>query len=263
MKKIACYPKLQRRIIFLHLLLFVFAAQSLSSQVPGYRGKRFSAGYNASSFFYFADYSRQEGIAEIIFATRLSYKTELYANYALSRKVNIGFSYYRGKQKYYFADGDVEGYYVRPKKGFTFCKLNAFEVHFKFFRNDFVAPVGLYHQLSLGIVKYTMDQPGDTLGLYQDPSTGNNFQIFTIQKPLEPYTCFKLGYHIGKTNPIGNNFYINTAIGINFFTGGDYQGFWMGTDRSTVNSYLIKKLNKGLLSQNMLEIKLGLGWLAF
>lgn len=261
MKKTTGFPKFQRRIIFLHLLLVCFAVENLSAQVPGYRGKRFSAGYNASSFFYLADFSTQEGISEVIFSTRLSYKTELYANYALSRKVNIGFSYYTGKQKDYCTQQYVNAYEVRPKQGFISCKINMFELHFKFFRNDFVAPVGLYYQLSFGIVKYTMDEPGDTLGLYLDRVYGNNDVIFTIKKPLEPYTCFKLGYHIGKTNPIGNNFFINTAIGINIFTGGDYQGFWNGS--YSESNYLPKNLNKGMLVHNMMEIKIGLGWLAF
>ncbi|MEO5644281.1 MAG: hypothetical protein ABIQ40_04890 [Bacteroidia bacterium] len=251
-----------KKIILLQLLLFCFAAEHLSAQVPGYRGKRFSAGYNASSFFYFPNFNLEQGVGDLIFSTRLSYKTELYANYALSRKVNIGFSYYNGKQKTYFKPQYVDFYEVIPKKEFVLCKIDAFELHFKFFRNDFVAPVGLYYQFSFGMVKYSAILPGDTLALYSNDQ-GNTLQQFTVHKPFERYTCFKIGYHVGKTNPIGNNFFINTAIGINIFTGGDYQGVLSQSDRSSVNNYLLKNFNKGLLSHNLLEIKLGLGWLAF
>jgi hypothetical protein len=253
-----------RKIFLLQLLLVCFAAQQLSAQVPGYRGKRFSAGYNASSFFYFAGFSMQdEGLGGVLASTRLSYKTELYVNYALSRKTNIGFSYYHGNQKNYFKDQAVDNRYVTPRVDAVHCRINAFELHIKFFKNNFVAPVGLYYQMGIGLVKYNLNEPGDTLAL-MDLTT--NYHTFTVRKPLDAFTCMKLSFHVGKTNPIGNYLYINTAIGVNFFTGGDFNWNY-GDDgiysNSSVNTYLLKNFNKGLLSHNMAEIKVGLGWLAF
>lgn len=252
-----------KKIFALHILLFCLAAQDLSAQVPGYRGKRFSAGYNASSFFYFANFTTDEGISGVFASTRLSYKTELYANYALSRKMSIGFSYYRGNQKNYFKDQNIDGYYVRTRSEAVLCKINMFELHLKFFKNNFVAPVGLYYQMGIALVKYDMNQPGDTLALLNNYTGGH---VLTVKKPLDPFTCMKLSFHVGKTNPIGNYLYINTAIGLNFFTGGDYQ-FNFGNEYAyssgSVNTYLLNNFNKGLLAHNMLEVKIGLGWLAF
>lgn len=248
-----------RKLFLLQLLLVCFTAQQLSAQVPGYRGKRFSAGYNASSFFYFADFSTEDGLSGVIGSTRLSYKTEVYANYALSRKMNIGFSYYNGNQKNYFK---TIGYIV-PREDAVHCRLHMFELHFKFFKNNFVAPVGLYYQIGIGMVKYNLNEPGDSLVLI-DARTGQ--QTHTIHKPLDAFSCMKLSLHVGKTNPIGNNFYINTAIGINFFTAGDYQFNFNLNDyysSGSITYYLLKNLNRGLTNHNMAEIKVGLGWLAF
>jgi hypothetical protein len=252
-----------RKIFLLQFLLICFAAQQLSAQVPGYRGKRFSAGYNASSFFYFAGFGMDDGINGVVGSTRLSYKSEVYANYALSRKMSIGFSYYHGNQKNYFKPQYLGGYYVVPLKETALCKINMFELHLKFFKNNFVAPVGLYYQMGIALVKYDLNQPGDTLALI-DEYRGNH--VLTVKKPLDAYTCMKLSFHVGKTNPIGNYLYINTAIGVNFFTAGDYQfnfGEGGGYGSGSLDGYLLKNFNKGLLSHNMAEIKVGLGWLAF
>jgi hypothetical protein len=252
-----------KKIFALHLLLVCIGAQQLSAQVPGYRGKRFSAGANASSFFYFANFMMDNGISGVFESTRLSYKTEVYANYALSRKMSIGLSYYNGNQKNYFKDQNIDGYYVRTREEAVHCRLHMFELHLKFFKNNFVAPVGLYYQMGIALVKYDLNEPGDTLALLNNY---NGAHVLTIRKPLDPFTCMKLSFHVGKTNPIGNYLYINTAFGLNFFTGGDYQ-FSLGDDSAyssnSSNTYLLKNFNKGLLAHNMLEVKIGLGWLAF
>ncbi|MDQ3109730.1 MAG: hypothetical protein M3R17_07525 [Bacteroidota bacterium] len=243
-----------RKLLF---TLFVFAAglQTISAQVPGYQGKRLSVGYNASSFFYLTDFSG--GITDVIGSTRLSYKSEVAVNYTISRKVTMGFSYYRAKQEYIFKNGELENYgYFFPKKGVADCNLSIYELHFQFFRKNFVAPTGLYHQVSVGIVKYGLATADNKLTVY----SGNGFSV-DLDGPASPYTCAKLGYAIGKTNPIGHNFYINTTFGVNFFRGGDSPLF-RNTSLNTQN-YILANFNKGLRTHNLFEIKIGLGWLAF
>lgn len=259
MKKTTCYPKLQRRIILLLLLMVCFAVENLSAQVPGYRGKRFSAGYNASAFFYFANLYGTDG--NLFASTRISYKTELYANYALTRKASIGFSYYHAKQKTYLNSEESSYYYIRPQDEFIYNAINIFEVSFKFFKNDFIAPVGLYYQPSFGVVKFKMDNNG--MPLYIWYLGNNNSSYGTASKKATPYTCFKLGFHIGKTNPIGTNFYINTAVGVNVFVGGDFERVYLNASPWTEENYILKNLSRELMTRNTLEIKLGLGWLAF
>jgi hypothetical protein len=246
-------------------LLFIVSficVQSISAQVPGYQGKRFSVGYNASTFFYT---SLANGIDEVFSSTRLSYKTEINVNYVLSRKVLAGFSFYYAKQKQNYVMGNMmtnNGYYYyeyAPKEGMGRCKLFIYEVHFQFFRKNFVAPAGLYNQFSIGLVKYSLADEGNKVTIY-DNNAGATPVI--LDGPATPYTTFKLGYAIGKTNPIGRHLYLNTALGINFFQGGD--GALINKNaRLTSSNYLLANFNRNLRTHNLFELKLGLGWLAF
>jgi hypothetical protein len=246
MKKLTC----------IFLLVIGTGLQIASAQVPGFQGKRFSVGYNASSFFYWTDFT----FGTIIESTALSYKTELIANYTVSRKVTMGFSYYFANQK------DNFGYLVQntnyynynsyhAKADLVLCKLAIYELHFQFFRKNFVAPVGLYHQVSVGMVKYDLAKADNPLVLY-----GESGQTLNLDGPTDPFSCFKLGYAIGKTNPIGHRFYINTAIGVNFFRGGD--GAKIKTE-VTERNYILANFNRNLRTHNSIEIKIGLGCLAF
>ncbi|CAN5157722.1 hypothetical protein BH09BAC5_BH09BAC5_16440 [soil metagenome] len=252
-----------KKYILLSLFFFAFANVDVSGQVPGYQGKRFSLGYNASTFFYFTEFEGA-GFGDImtnaIFSTTISYKTELYLNFALSRKVCGGFSYYFAKQKDNFVFNDIDnvGNYV-PVKNSVLCKLSIYELHFQFFRKNFIAPVGLYHQFSIAIVNYSLGEPGNKMEIR--PESGNTSSYIAIDGPLDPYQCFKLGYSIGKTNPVGHNFYLTTAFGVNFFRGGDSPLPHRAS--ITKQNYLLENFNRNLRTHNLFEIKLGLGWLAF
>jgi hypothetical protein len=245
MKKLSC------------IFIFLFAAgfQTLSAQVPGYQGKRFSVGYNASSFFYFTNF--YDGISGVIESTKISYKTELSVHYTLSRKVSAGFSYYFAKQEDTFTKNEIQNFgYMTPKLGIAECKIAMYELHLQFFRKNFIAPAGLYHQISVGIVKYELATSDNKLKVYSN----DNYYSLTLDGPKEPYSCFKLGYAIGKTNPIGHNFFINSAFGINFFRGGDSPNI---RTTPTQQTYILANFNKNMRYHNFFEIKIGLGWLAF
>ncbi len=248
-----------RKTILLLLLLFV-GSQTISAQVPGYQGKRFSAGYNASTFFYIIPEGWNGDISDIFAGTRLSYKTELHVNYVLSRKVSAGFSYYFAKQKAYFTHNYVENFgYLVPKDDYALCRLNIFEFNMKFFRKNFIAPAGFYHQLSVAMVLYSLGEKGNTLTTYNQ---NNSSAPVVIEGDKDPYSCVKLGYSIGKTNPIGHNFYLNTAIGVNFFRGGDSY-FLRDASEVHVRNYILVNFNRNLRTHNLIELKLGFGWLAF
>ncbi len=238
-------------------------ATFLSAQVPGYQGKRFSVGYNASTFFYVADFGLSYGVGQVFANTRLTYKTELHLNYVLSRKVSAGFSYYFAKQKLNFRLARMENfsqnYNYRPETGKAPCKIFIYEFNLKFFRKNFVAPAGLYNQFSAGIVKYSLGTSDNTLTVYDDLSGATPL---VIEGDEDAYTCYKFGYAIGKTNPIGHKFYLTTAFGVNIFSGGD--GARLKRHESlTMDNYIRANFNRSLRTQNTLEVKLGFGWLAF
>lgn len=254
-----------RKKIIITIFLFIAGFQLASAQVPGYQGKRFALNYNASTFFRVTNFGYGDGMIGMIESTRLSYKTELGVDYTVSRKVTMGLSYYFAKQNYQFKQTQISnmGYYV-PEDGAAACKLSIYEMHFLFFRKNFIAPTGLYHKISLGIVKYKLASPDNRVELYQG---NNNNYSYIIEGPASPFTCYKLGYAIGKTNPIGHNFYLNTSFGLNFFRGGDSalrNGILRSVNENiTVQNYIRYNLNGGLRVHNFAEVKLGLGWLAF
>ena len=250
-----------KKYIFLFIFLVAGTIQTISAQVPGYQGKRLSLGYNASSFFYVTDFGNGNGIEAMIGSTRLSYKTDISLNYTVSRKVTMGFSYYFAKQQMQFTKTQIQNYgYLIPKNGVADCKLAIYEVHFLFFRKNFVAPTGLYHMFSVGVVKYGLATSDNKLIVYDN--NGGSFPT-VIDGPVSPYSCAKLGYAIGKTNPIGHNFFINTSFGLNFFRGGDAALMRNGTYNLTEQNYIKYNFNWGLRTHNFCEIKIGLGWLAF
>ncbi|MCX6312266.1 MAG: hypothetical protein NT084_11610 [Bacteroidetes bacterium] len=250
-----------KKLICFSTFIFAFGLQTISAQVPGYQGKRFFIGYNASSFFYCPNFTFENGLLGIFELTRISYKTEVNVNYALSRKVAAGFSYYTAKQNDAFTNDQIQNYgYMQPTAGIAQCKLAIYEIHFQFFRKNFIAPAGLYNQLSVGIVKYGLATPDNKLTVYSTNLGGSGNPPLILTGPAEKYTCYKLGYAIGKTNPIGHNFYINTALGVNFFRGGD--AAYVKTTPSTQN-YILANFNKNLRTHNFVEIKIGLGWIAF
>lgn len=237
-------------------LLLISLTYAVSAQVPGYQGKRFCVGYNASTFTVL-----DGGIGNFPFGLRLSYKTELSANYVVSRKASIGLSYYFAKQNYYVQEAEIynNGFFV-PQTEYLPCSLQMYELHMQFFRKNFVAPAGLYHQIGVGIVKYNVAVDSDELVL--DNAFGSGQTNYTIQVPSDKFSGFKLSYHIGKTNPIGHNFYINTAVGVNFFQGGDI-AYKVEKYSTTPSTYLYYALNKNIRKHNFAEIKIGFGWLAF
>lgn len=251
-----------KKLNFLTLILFAIIFSSASAQVPGYQGKRFSLGYNASSFFYLTNLNYSDGILGVFETTRLSYKTELQVNYVLSRKVAAGFSYYFAKQKDNFTIGEIQNYgnAMFPKDGIAICKLSIYEINFQFFRKNFIAPAGLYHQFSIGMVKYGLASADNKLTVY-DNSYGS-FPL-VLDGPSDPFTCYKFGYAFGKKNPLGHNVYINTSFGINIFRGGDSLLLGESISGPTTQTYIRANLNRNLWTHNLFEVKIGLGWLAF
>src|ERR1044072_6208309 len=125
-----------KKFIFL-LFIFGIGKQNATAQVPGYQGKRFSVGYNVSTFV-FAD----GGLFGIIDnGLRLSYKSDFSVNYSVSRKTTMGLSIYYAKQKYLFDEtqfsiGNGYGEGFTPVGKYAPCKLFIFELHFQFFRKN-------------------------------------------------------------------------------------------------------------------------------
>ena len=250
-----------KNIIATFVLTFCFAATAFATppkHVPGYMGKKLSVGANVSTFFMFEDFS---DVTDMIFSTRFSYKTELAATYTVGRRVSLGASYYFAKQKYTSIPSDYQNGYnyttVIPKEDFVACKLRIVEFNMKIFRRNFLAPIGPYHQVGIGVVKYNASAPGDSIILLNANSPSRVAGVARI--PSDPYSCVKLSYHIGYAAPVFKNCYFNFAFGVNFFRGGDSPKIKTSI---TSSNYALAMMNKHLRRHNFLEFKIGFSWLA-
>lgn len=234
------------------------SALLVSAQVPGYMGKKLSVGVNASTFFHFTEYS--EGLTEMLMSPRFSYKSELALTYTVARRVSIGGSFYYGSQKYETPGGggfliNHYGGTYTTKDDYIRCRLMIFEFNTKIFRRNFLAPIGPYHQIGVGVVSYGASSPGDTLELYVDGQPGRPVAVVETD---ERYSCFKLSYHIGYAAPVFKNCFFNFAFGYNFFRAGDSVRLRRGVEPET---FVIGTLNRDLRRYNNFEIKIGFSWL--
>jgi hypothetical protein len=240
------------------LVVAVLSAFAVNAQVPGYMGKKFSVGVNASSFFHFTDYS--EGLTEMITSPSFSYKSELALTYTVGRRVSLGASFYYATQKFQTPGGgglliDHFGGEYTTKEDYIRCRLMMYEFNLKIFRRNFLAPIGPYHQIGIAMVKYKAVSPGDTLQLYND---GPSSQVVAVVDTDDSYSGAKISYHIGYAAPIFKNCFFNFAFGYNFFTGGDTAKVKRGPD---TNNFVQGTLNRDLRRYNNFEFKLGFSYL--
>lgn len=234
------------------------SALLVSAQVPGYMGKKLSVGINASTFFHFTEYS--EGLTEMLTSPRFSYKSELALTYTVARRVSIGGSFYYGSQKYETPGGggiffNHYGGTYTTKDDYIRCRLMIFEFNTKIFRRNFLAPIGPYHQIGVGVVRYSAVSPGDTLALYYD---NNSSSVAAVVDTDDKYSCFKLSYHIGYAAPVFKNCFFNFAFGYNFFRAGDSIKVRRAVEPG---NFVLGTLNRDLRRYNNFEFKIGFSWL--
>jgi hypothetical protein len=248
-----------KKHLIIFAALFFLAGNASATPVPGYMGKRLSIGANVSSFFMFEDFTT---VSDMLFSTRFSYKSELALTYTVARKVSLGGSFYYGNQRYLvglrpYDNGNYNSNSVTLEEDYLKCRLMIFEFNAKFFRRNFLAPIGPYHQFGVGVVKYKAVAPGDSLVLVD--SDDNAIANGTIDLKADPYSCIKLSYHIGYAAPVFKNCFFNFAFGVNFFRAGDSAKIKTYLNK---NNYTLGIMNKHLRRHNFFEIKIGFSWLA-
>src|SRR5574337_1653600 len=123
--------------------------------------------------------------------------------------------------------------------------MNILLFHIKFFVKNLIAPIGIYHEISLGVIKYKLGTPGNLLLVKMSDAPYSQKEI--PGRPY-PYSATMICYHIGKTNPISHRFYINTSVGMNFMLGGDFS--WIGQEFVTSENYILANMNKEMRKHN-------------
>lgn len=275
-----------KRFTFILLLsgLSCFTHAQNSSIVPGFLGKRIHISYGIGTFIFF-----ERNLAEEVNLfenfptnTRLSLKQELSLNYVVSRKISLGASIIYARQKGYYGiksvlingpsfpepySAPVLPYNSGVERGRIAYQYMLGEMHIQFYRRNFIAPAGLYHQLGIGFVQYSPivstegilnAQPVDGLGTYIGPS------LPQVLDNNGRYTTFRLSYQRGRNTPLNKHFYLNTAFGINFFLGGQQQDIAFATPAvQTFSDSIVTNIYNNIRRQNTFELKIGLGWFAY
>jgi|GEM_PF-6011844 len=239
------------------LLAFTLLLLPASAQSPGYRGKHFMIGYCGNAFLATNFSVGNEAQLRPIF------KHEFFIRAAVSRKTTIGFSYHRGRQLLVFREtvlpGSIENIYFEPDKYLNACNLQIFDLHFQFSRRSFIAPVGLYHQVGIGIVRFNL--ANDSL----KGENTNTSSDYAIKRSKDDEPGVRLSYTLGRSNVIKGNLLVNTAIGLNFFVG-DHMGlFTPESDDYSLpeKSYLANSMGRSISWTNLIDVKVGLAYLIF
>jgi hypothetical protein len=276
---------MKRLIYFYWLLVLTVSVQAQTSAVvPGYLGKKLYANFNVGSSLFFDRNLFEETTIfdDPIGSTRLSLKYEASLNYTVSRKVAIGGSIIYARQKGYYGiksvlirDPNFPEPYVNailPSNGdnelgrlpFTFWVA---EFHAQFFRRNFIAPVGLYHQVGIGYLRYSpimtksgvldaqaVDGQGTPLGSPLEQELDNKGRYYT----------FRISYQRGRITPLNKHFYLNTAFGINLnFAGNQAEFAFANGGIQTFSESIISTIYTNIRRMNTFEVKIGLGWFAW
>lgn len=246
------------------LLACCFLLNTMNAQVvPGYRGHKLMLGFSGSSFLVLEDFFRGGTNEREFWQPKITYKSEVSASYVVGRKINLGAGYYFGTQHYHFtgADFNPPGAEYYPGKERMKCSIRIYEIRLQVSRKDFIAPIGLYHEFAVGLVKYKLLSDDDSITVHRDNHVnywGYVPETLKVKVPEDPFSGFKLSYYLGKNNAIGKLFYMNAAIGINLYVGGDIKRININQD----DNYVLWNLNRKIRSYNFFEVKLGFGFLS-
>ncbi|MCA6363330.1 MAG: hypothetical protein IM638_09845 [Bacteroidetes bacterium] len=276
-----------KRLILFLALLGSLPALAQKTPVPGFLGKRFYVGVNASTFLHFQ--RNEEDVVQFDnfpLNTRFSYKTEATMSYVLNRKISTGLTVTYAEQKAYFGilsamvinapppiPTDTFVANVRPispntEFGRVQYSFYSVQAHIKIFRRNFIAPAGRYHYFAAGILRYqpvTLEKGQIQLKLTD--SLYSSIPAFT--QPLKnngAYTTFRLTYAMGRITPLNKFIFLNTSFGINLHLGGDYRKVIIDSafnSVTTIQDAVITGLYQNLTRHNTFEVKVGLGFYAF
>ncbi len=180
----------------LSILVLLLLTVTLKAQVPGYMGKKFSAGYDFH--FYFGGIDPD---ARIYDATYNLYQPsiffnkfhEVHADYVLSKKYSVGLAYQFFKTGQFYAEsGNSPGYGYYSASNYLNMSCSSIMVNNKFFfynNGTALAPIGNYGQIGVGVV--TARSVAKVVG--SDYSTIAINKFVTHENVNTPIIAFGLG----------------------------------------------------------------------
>ena len=189
------------------VLFFLFSiTTTVSSQAPGYMGKRLTVNYG----FY-----ANPALAATISGygkSLLNTQHEGSIEYAVGQKVALGFSARFYKSSYYNTrSSEFFGSYVfESPSGMYSINGKNYSFYAKFFKGNYVAPWGTYFLFGLALNTYETTYDPQVMKLQR----GGAFVDFG--NPIQSYQAVDIIFGNGKTRILGNRVVVDYGYNINF-----------------------------------------------
>lgn len=229
----------------IYILLIIISTYKISSQTPGYIGKRFNAGYG----FYFSPtiqgsngagksiLGRSKGNAE---DSELAFNTmhEGYFEYALTKRFSLGISgkYFKttydngldiyGYTTFQNSSGGTEqiSFYGTPNGLYTIKGIN-YLLYGKLYNRRYIAPWGRYMIFGINIKSFnTIYNPDE---MYLDRGAFNSSYYNSLNAPTkfsdfgplkQHYTKFDILAGFGRTRIVANKIIFDYGFNTNMFS---------------------------------------------
>jgi len=257
-----------------------FTQQKLKT--PGYLGKRFTAEFNMG-VAYMHTTKIHDGAYEKRKVFRGNMHPEITFAYTIKRNMDLGFkigydrvklslpdlpfeNINRNNNYVYSADlsiqRTVENENLDNQSNFTFLNETSvgqsfnYQLFLRFYNKKYIAPIGFYHQFSIGI---------NRISIISNRADGyfniNPSEIVEIR--FLKYNLYEFSYFFGNKKLLKNNMYINTGIELSIFNKGKLAKFanskYINTNSDIYNRYIPRKLANEIMLSQLLEFKIGIG----
>lgn len=256
------------------ILIFVFVGLILYSQVSGYQGKRLSIEYNnlffsalkspnANGYFH-----PDEGFTDRIFS--FNTRNKISADFVLNRRTSVGGGIEFFNTRFVSTDliGCTQGNdetYVDWDYPIGSISASCYNLHYTFFSQNSIAPLGSYTQLEFGIINYKIFYDEDDLleELQDDYDSGIN--SITDYKNISPYSAMYLGFSLGKKRVYFNRLIVNTGVQFCYVPSSKPFDFLSDIIESSFSerTYLKEMAKRRIGSHMLFNINIGVGVLIF
>jgi hypothetical protein len=267
--------------IKIHLVLFSFLISIASiAQVPGYLGKRFSIGYSNYFFPRIPAISSSIGFIDGDIPTERSFNSThcLDMDYTIGSRVSFCMSGQFSKMELLKYGSDL--YVQKADKSYTYVyyfpphrqdmQLNTvnISVGFKFFKSNYLNPVGRYRKWELILIMNKLDMEKN--GFYY--TMNNQSKPYLLSTVDEQFASVAIAYTIGKQRVLFNKLVLDYGIrfGINYsyvFSDLNIISALVESDSFTYDGSLAGKLksqaNGRTFGAQLVNAHIGLRFLAF
>jgi len=233
-------------------LAVCFAFSSRAQEAPGYLGKLNTLEYNYGAFL---------GYNFNVDALRFSDNHSFQYNHVLDRRTSVGISYTHygididaNDVFYSVYTSELRQLYKSSTKVYGKYRIsgNDLGLHIRFYQNNWIAPLGVYHQVG---VKAIMLNPTNNEAYYYMDSKK------TTLEPSKPFfTSLGITYTFGKTKVFFDRLLLNYGVQLNWMASTVYP-FYEEYKTQLVDDYFRKTMNKNVYFDQMVKVKLGIGLL--